>query len=221
MNAPVPGTPRSRAAAVFHIVLCTWLIGLSVLLFVSLRMTGSLAQQDQLDLAQRQQQLLETRLTALAENLQALQALPQAATVTVLQSTRESLEARLAAVEQAVSSLATADDVAALRTAVEQIKARQAAARTSTKALPRTARPAVTAPKAEPLPFRVIGAELRAGQRSILVAPLASSISGPLSADQLQPVLPGESVGAWRLEAIEGQTAVFRSGEQTRRLAIP
>ena len=184
-------------------------------------MTGSLAQQDQLELAQRQQQLLETRLTALAENLQALQALPQAATVTVLQSTRESLEARLAAVEQAVSSLATADDVAALRTAVEQIKARQAAARTSTKALPRTARPAVTAPKAEPLPFRVIGAELRAGQRSILVAPLASSISGPLSADQLQPVLPGESVGAWRLEAIEGQTAVFRSGEQTRRLAIP
>ncbi|MCP5307483.1 MAG: hypothetical protein H6953_18905 [Chromatiaceae bacterium] len=221
MNAPVPGTPRSRAAAVFHIVLCTWLIGLSVLVFVSLQMTGSLAQQDQLDLAQRQQQLLETRLTALAENLQALQALPQAATVTVLQSTRESLEARLAAVEQAVSSLATADDVAALRTAVEQIKARQAAARTSTKALPRTARPAVTAPKAEPLPFRVIGAELRAGQRSILVAPLASSISGPLSADQLQPVLPGESVGAWRLEAIEGQTAVFRSGEQTRRLAIP
>ena len=221
MNAPVPGTPRSRAAAVFHIVLCTWLIGLSVLVFVSLQMTGSLAQQDQLDLAQRQQQRLETRLTALAENLQALQALPQAATVTVLQSTRESLEARLAAVEQAVSSLATADDVAALRTAVEQIKARQAAARTSTKALPRTARPAVTAPKAEPLPFRVIGAELRAGQRSILVAPLASSISGPLSADQLQPVLPGESVGAWRLEAIEGQTAVFRSGEQTRRLAIP
>ena len=221
MNAPVPGTPRSRAAAVFHIVLCTWLIGLSVLVFVSLQMTGSLAQQDQLDLAQRQQQLLETRLTALAENLQALQALPQAATVTVLQSTRESLEARLAAVEQAVSSLATADDVAALRTAVEQIKARQAAARTSTKALPRTARPAVTAPKAEPLPFRVIGAELRAGQRSILVAPLASSISGPLSADQLQPVLPGESVGAWRLEAIEDQTAVFRSGEQTRRLAIP
>lgn len=221
MNALFPGTPRSRAAAVFHIVLCTWLIGLSVLVFVSLQMTGSLAQQDQLDLAQRQQQLLETRLTALAENLQALQALPQAATVTVLQSTRESLEARLAAVEQAVSSLATADDVAALRTAVEQIKARQAAARTSTKALPRTARPAVTAPKAEPLPFRVIGAELRAGQRSILVAPLASSISGPLSADQLQPVLPGESVGAWRLEAIEGQTAVFRSGEQTRRLAIP
>jgi len=221
MNAPVPGTPRSRAAAVFHIVLCTWLIGLSVLVFVSLQMTGSLAQQDQFDLAQRQQQLLETRLTALAENLQALQALPQAATVTVLQSTRESLEARLAAMEQAVSSLTTADDVAALRTAVEQIKARQAAARTSTKALPRTARPAVTAPKAEPLPFRVIGAELRAGQRSILVAPLASSISGPLSADQLQPVLPGESVGAWRLEAIEDQTAVFRSGEQTRRLAIP
>jgi hypothetical protein len=64
--------------------------------------------------------------------------------------------------------------------------------------------------------FRVIGAELRGGLRTVLVAP-----SGSSSADQLQPVLPGESVGPWRLEAIEGQTAVFRSGEQTRRLAIP
>ena len=57
MNAPVPGTPRSRAASVFHIVLCTWLIGLSVLVFVSLQMTGQPWQQDQLDLAQRQQPL--------------------------------------------------------------------------------------------------------------------------------------------------------------------
>jgi len=70
------------------------------------------------------------------------------------------------------------------------------------------------------MPFRVLGVELRAGQRSVSVAPVAAS-SQPPSSDQIQPVMVGESVGAWRLQAIDGQTAVFRSGEQTRRLPIP
>jgi hypothetical protein len=215
MNAPIT-VPRSRAPLVFHLVLLVWLIGLSVLMAVSLRATGTLAPQDQLDAARRQQQLLEARLAELNQNLEALQARPQAATAQALQTTRESLEARIASMEQAMSGHATANDVAALRTDVEQIKTRQAAMRAATETRPRAARPAVTAPKETPIAFRVIGAELRGGLRTVLVAP-----SGSSSADQLQPVLPGESVGPWRLEAIEGQTAVFRSGEQTRRLAIP
>jgi hypothetical protein len=215
MNAPTTA-PRSRATLVFHLVLLAWLIGLSALMAVSLRATGTLAPQDQLDAAQRQQQLLETRLTELSQNLEALQARPQAATAQALQTTRESLEARIASMEQAMSGHATANDVAALRTDMEQIKTRQAAMRASIETRPREVRPAVTAPKEMPMAFRVIGAELRGGLRAVLVAP-----SGSSSANQLQPVLPGESVGPWRLDTIEGQTAVFRSGEQTRRLAIP
>ena len=67
------------------------------------------------------------------------------------------------------------------------------------------------------MPFRVIGSELRAGQRTVSIAPA----SGDLSASQILVVLPGESVGPWRLEDIDRNTAVFRAGEQTRRLAIP
>ncbi|HDY5555716.1 TPA: hypothetical protein RQ718_006754, partial [Pseudomonas aeruginosa] len=68
-----------------------------------------------------------------------------------------------------------------------------------------------------PLPFRVVGAELRAGQRSVSVAP---SI-GDFTPAQLQVLLPGDAVGPWRLQAIEGNTAVFQAGNQTRRVAIP
>ncbi|HCE7161996.1 hypothetical protein ACSERQ_11090, partial [Pseudomonas aeruginosa] len=85
-------------------------------------------------------------------------------------------------------------------------------------AQPRASRPAA-ASKAEPppLPFRVVGAELRAGQRSVSVAPS----TGDFMPAQLQVLLPGDAVGPWRLQAIEGNTAVFQAGNQTRRVAIP
>ncbi|EPB9484127.1 hypothetical protein ACRZHM_000657 [Citrobacter braakii] len=67
------------------------------------------------------------------------------------------------------------------------------------------------------MPFRVIGSELRAGQRTVSVAPAG----GALSASQIQVLLPGESIGHWRLQDIDRNTAVFRAGEQIRRVAIP
>ena len=97
-------------------------------------------------------------------------------------------------------------------------KKRQAAARAAAPAQPRASRPA-TASKAEPqpLPCRVVGAELRAGERSVSVAPA----NGDFTPDQLQVLLPGDAVGPWRLQAVEGNTAVFQAGDQTRRVAIP
>jgi hypothetical protein len=72
-------------------------------------------------------------------------------------------------------------------------------------------------PEPPPLPFRIVGAELRAGQRSLSVAPN----NGNFTPDQLQVLLPGDAVGPWRLQAVEGNTAVFQAGDQTRRMAIP
>ena len=124
----------------------------------------------------------------------------------------------MAQVEQTLSGHAATDDLQALRAEVEQIKARQATARAATPAQSRSpSRPAASKPEPLPLPFRVVGAELRAGQRSVSVAPA----TGAFTADQLQVLLPGDTVGPWRVQAIEGNTAVFRAGEQIRRLAIP
>ncbi|HCK4786500.1 TPA: hypothetical protein N0H43_004891, partial [Pseudomonas aeruginosa] len=72
-------------------------------------------------------------------------------------------------------------------------------------------------PEPPPLPFRIVGAELRAGQRSLSVTPN----NGNFTPDQLQVLLPGDAVGPWRLQAVEGNTAVFQAGDQTRRMAIP
>jgi hypothetical protein len=44
---------------------------------------------------------------------------------------------------------------------------------------------------------------------------------GDFTPAQLQVLLPGDAVGPWRLQAIEGNTAVFQAGNHTRRVAIP
>ncbi|HGI9957911.1 hypothetical protein ACEP1K_19220 [Pseudomonas aeruginosa] len=210
-----PSAQRSTAAVVVQSLLWLWLIGLSVVVALGYQAMNDQADQSRLD---SRLQRLEAQTADLAETIEAIQQRPAVATAADLKDTRQILEARAAQVEQTLSGYAAADDLQALRSEVEQIKARQTAARAAAPAQPRAPRkPAAAKPEPAPLPFRVVGVELRAGQRSVSVAPNA----GDFSPDQLQVLLPGDAVGPWRLQAIEGNAAVFQAGEQTRRVAIP
>ena len=213
MNAPQPAQ-RSTAAVVVQSLMWLWLFGLSV--FVALGYQAMNDQADQERLESRLQRL-EAQATGLAETVEAIQQRPAVATAADLKDTRQILEARAAQVEKSLSAYAAADDLQALRAEVEQVKARQTAARAAAPAQPRTRNKPAAKPEPPPLPFRIVGAELRAGQRSVSVAP---SI-GDFTPAQLQVLLPGDAVGPWRLQAIEGNTAVFQAGNQTRRVAIP
>ena len=207
---------RPTAAVVVQSLLWLWLICLSVLVVLGYQTMSDLADQERLG---TRLQRLEAQVAGLAETTQTLQQRPAAATATVLQDARQALEARIAQFEQALSDRATADDLQALRAEVEQIKVRQTAARAAVPVQPRApGKPDAAKPEPPPpLPFRVVGAELRAGQRSVSVAPGA----GDFTPDQLQVLLPGDAVGPWRLLAIDGNAAVFQADGQVRRLAIP
>lgn len=209
---PTQSLRRPTFTVVVQSLLWLWLIGLSVF-----ALRGHQAINDQAD-----QQRLDTRLQRLEAQVAGLAATmqqqPAAATAAGLQDTRQALEARIAQIEQTMGGHATADDVLALRKEVEQIRARQTTPRATTPAQRRSPSQPVTAkPEPPPLPFRIVGAELRAGQRSLSVAPS----SGDFTPDQLQVLLPGDVVGPWRLQAVEGNAAVFQAGDQTRRVAIP
>ena len=191
-----------------------WLIGLSV--FVALGYQAVNEQVDQ-ELLNSRLQRLEAQAVGLAEAIEAIQQRPTVATAADLKDTRELLEARAAQVEKTLSGYAAADDLQALRTEVEQIKLRQTVARAAAPAQPRSPSRPTAKPEPPPLPFRIVGAELRAGQRSLSVAPSA----GSYTPDQLEVLLPGDALGPWRLQAVEGNTAVFQADDQTRRVAIP
>ena len=209
MNPAPPVSRRLTAAVVLQSLLWLWLLCLSVLMLLGYFGMSELANQQQVNAGQ---QRLETLVNGLAQTTHALQERPAPATAAALQETRQTLEARIAQVEQSLNARASTEDLQALRAEVEQIKAQQAAR----IAEPRPAKVAAK-PVLSPLPFRVIGAELRAGQASVSVAPA----TGDFKANQVQVLLPGDAVGQWRLQAVEGNTAVFQAGEQTRRVAIP
>ena len=216
MNAP-QASRRPAAAVVVQSLLWLWLIGLSVFVALGYQTMNDQADQERLD---SRLQRLEARSAGLVESIEAIQQRPAVATAADLKDTRQVLEARAAQVEKTLSGYAAADDLQALRAEVEQIKARQTAApvpRAAAPAQPRASGKAAAKPEPPPLPFRIVGAELRAGERSVSVAPS----SGDFTPDQLQVLLPGDALGPWRLQAIEGNTAVFQAGDQTRRVAIP
>lgn len=210
MNAP-QSPRRPTAVVVVQSLLWLWVIGLSV--FVALGYQAANDQTDQKRLDSRLQHL-EAQAAGLVD---AIRQRPAVVTAADLRDTRQILEARAAQVEKTLSGYAGADDLQALRAEVEQIKARQTAARAAAPVQQRTPRKPAAQLEPPPLPFRIVGAELRAGQRSLSVAPSV----GEFTPDQLQVLLPGDAVGPWRLQAIEGNTAVFQSGDQTRRVAIP
>jgi hypothetical protein len=191
-----------------------WLIGLSVFVALGYQAVNEQADQNQLD---TRLQRLEAQAMGLAETIDAIQQRPAVATAADLKDTRELLEARAAQFEKTLSGYAAADDLQALRTEVEQIKTRQTVTRAAAPTLPRSPSRPSAKPEPPPLPFRIVGVELRAGQRSLSVAPS----SGDFTPDQLQVLLPGDAFGSWRLQAVEGNSAVFQTGDQTRRVAIP
>ena len=205
---------RPITAVMLQSLMWLWLIGLSV--FVALGYQAVKEQADQERLNFRLQRL-EAQAASLAEAIEAIQQRPAVATAADLKDTRELLEARAAQVEDTLSGYAAAESLQALRVEVEQIKARQSAQRAAAPAQPRAPSRPTAKREPPPLPFRIVGAELRAGQRSLSVAPSA----GSYTSDQLEVLLPGDAVGPWRLQAIEGNAAVFQAGDQTRRVAIP
>jgi len=217
MNAP--RSRRISAAVAVQVLLFCWLLGLSVALALDYRAVHQLGEQVQTSVESQQVLALETRVAELASSIQVLEVKPEPATVAALQDVQQALHARIAQIEQGLTAVVTTDAVQALRDEIEQVKARQAAVRVAPSSAPRRPppKPAVVAPQPEPFPYRVVGVELRAGLRSVLVAP----VTGGFNADQIQVLLPGDVIGVWRLQAIDGDAAVFQSSEQIRRMAIP
>lgn len=226
MNEPLlqpRTTARPRTLSLVIIVQWAWLLGLSILVIAGWRSSID-AEEPQATATTQRSQAIEARLVALEESNQARLVQAPPATQQALQSLRESLEGRLQRLEQQAASEAPDSDLQAMRVEVEALKTQQAALKVALTERAasrhvttpvRAVRP--TAPREEPLPFRVLGVERRAGQLSLSVVPG----EGALAANRILVMLPGESLGKWRLESVAGGTAVFRAGEHVRRLAIP
>ncbi|TKY80230.1 hypothetical protein EDI29_22210 [Pectobacterium polonicum] len=214
-NAPT--RLKRTAAAVSWFLIYAWLSVLTVFIGLSYRAIAELAERKQVDASMQQIHVLEESVTELADSMQVLQTHTLPASTTALRELQQNLENRLAQIEQMQENQASTQAVQTLRDELERLKSQLDVARPSPPTTHSTASPAATAPRKMPFPFRILGLELRAGQRMVSLAPA----SGKLLSNQIQLVSLGETVDQWRLDAIEGDTAIFSRAGQTRRLAIP
>ncbi|UUE10734.1 hypothetical protein NMX13_03845 [Dickeya zeae] len=214
-NAPT--SLKRTAAAISWFLIYAWVSVLTVFISLSYRAIADLAERKQVDASLQQIRVLEESVTELADSMRVLQTHTLPVSATALRELQQHVENRLAQIEQKQENQASTQAVQTLRDEFEQLKSQQAVAIPNTATTSHIARPAATASKKMPFPFRILGLELRAGQRMVSIAPA----SGEPAPTQIQVVLPGETVGQWRLKTIDGDTAIFSHAGQTHRLAIP
>ena len=215
-NTFPPSRPWFRA---FSVVILTLASTLSI---VNTAVLFRYLQQGKADANAHQLQELAQRQESLSRKLDALDDRPAPATAAAMSALRADLNARLTKLEQDHGLADLAQRVDAMQARLDKLqtersnnrKARQAAAR-PVKALP------ATPPLPESPTFRVMGIEIRGGERFVSVL-----VAGDTALNKAHLLRPGDMEGAWKLEAIEDQAAVFRSAQAgaenfTRRLALP
>ena len=106
--------------------------------------------------------------------------------------------------EEADEARALAIDLQTLQTRVNGIETRLEKTRqVASAARPRA--PVVTKPKVPEPPFRVLGVELRGGERFLSITSTAApSLAGA------RLLREGDAEGGWQLQSIEAQAGVFR-----------
>lgn len=209
---PEAGT-QSRAPWVRAAVI-TWLLFISTATVVDHVALSRLSEQTEGSAQGAQVAALENRLAELDKQMeqerQQSAALPQAR----YDADRQALEQRLASIEQAMGERLS-EGLLPLQRRIDQLEARLNQARqvAPKQALPRPSQ-ALKPKAAEPPSFKVLGLELRSGERFVSILPV-----GAEALSQARLLRAGESEAGWLLESIDGRVAVFRSGSEVQRLA--
>ena len=208
-------TERSHRTTLLRVAAVTWLLLISAVVVIDHVILSTRA--DGTDDAVPAMQLseLEAQLAELARELEQQRQEPAALRWERYESERVALDQRLEALEQAVDDRPTID-LQSLQTRIDRLEVRLATVRSAPTA---ASRPPVRAP-ARPRPiepsFRVIGVELRAGERFLSILPTDAAALA-----QARLLRAGETETGWRLEVIEDGGAVFRHGDEVRRLTVP
>ena len=208
-------TERSHRTTVLRVAAATWLLLISAVVVIDHVILSTRA--DRTDDAVPAMQLseLEAQLAELAREIEQQRQEPAALPLGRYESERVALDQRLEALEQAVDDRPTID-LQSLQTRIDRLEVRLATVRSAPTA---ASRPPVRAPArprhVEPS-FRVIGVELRAGERFLSILPTDAAALA-----QARLLRAGETETGWRLEVIEDGGAVFRHGDEVRRLTVP
>ena len=208
-------TERSHRTTLLRVAAATWLLLISAVVVIDHVILSTRADRTEDAVPATQLSELEAQLAELAREIEQQRQEPAALPLGRYESERVALDQRLEALEQALNDRPTVD-LEPLQTRIDRLEVRLANVRSAPTA---ASRPPVRAP-ARPRPiepsFRVIGVELRAGERFLSILPTDAAALA-----QARLLRAGETETGWRLEVIEDGGAVFRHGDEVRRLTVP
>lgn len=214
----MPGTRQHRHSTLMRAATATWLLLISAAAVINHVALSHLTEQVDTPTATARVEALEQRLVEVTEQLAQTPSWPDALPQKRYEIERTALEQRLSTIEQALSSHPTDATLQPLQARLEHLEARLSAPRPAPPAAPRPRLQPPSTPKDTEPPFRVMGAELRGGEQFLSILP-ANSNEHTLA--QIRLLRPGEVESGWYLERVEGDTATFRHGDDTRRLPVP
>lgn len=215
MTPTMPGTAQPRRATLLRVAAVTWVLLISAGVVINHVALTKLADQDEASTVSTRIAGLEHRLAEFSQDTEQERRRPAALPQSRYDADREAFDRRLSALEQSLGEPAAADALQPLQARIEQLEARIVARAAPRAPVARSVVPAAPPKPAEP-PFRVAGVELRAGERFLSILPVEGDALG-----QVRLLRPGEEEAGWLLTAVEGDSAVFQHGTDTRRLTVP
>ncbi len=211
-EAPYERTPRTRW---FRTAAAFWLLLISAAALINSIGLSRLAEQIQGSAQDAQANALGLRVADLEQQAEADKRRPVPISHTEFATARQALDERMTRLEKAEEARALAVDLQTLQGRVNRIEARLEKIRqVAPAARPRA--PVVMRPKVPEPPFRVLGVELRGGERLLsITSTAAASLAGA------RLLREGDVEGGWQLQSIEAQAGVFQVSGQTQRVAVP
>lgn len=201
-----------------------WLIVLSSLSLINLAMLAEKDQATKSSEYDRQFQQLFAQLAVFTEQLNSEQQQPTVSQAD-LTNVQQELYGRIQALSEQLNQFALKKDVAELQNRIttnneridkleDDISTLSVQIHSLNTTQPKTKTVAKGSVVYTP-PFQVLGAELRGGERMLVILP-----KGKNSIDSVQLIGAGQSYSNWQLQSFNSKTAVFTVGNKTRRLAI-
>lgn len=215
MTFPQAPSERSSRTRWLKIAAAFWLLLISALALINSVGLSRLAEQTQSSAQDAQVNALGLRVADLELQANADKRRPAPISQAEFANARQALDERMTRLEEAEETRALAVDLQTLQTRVNGIETRLEKTRpVAAAARPRA--PVATKPKVPEPPFRVLGVELRGGERFLSITSTAAvSLAGA------RLLREGDAYGDWQLQSIEAQAGVFQVNGQTQRVAVP
>lgn len=215
MTFPQAPSERHSRTRWLKIAAAFWLLLISAVALINSVGLSRLAEQTQSSAQDAQVNALGLRVADLERQVDADKRRPAPISQAEFANARQALDERMTRLEEAEEARALAVDLQTLQARVNGIETRLEKARqVASAARPRI--PVATKPKVPEPPFRVLGMELRGGERFLSIT---STAAGSLAGARL--LREGDAEGGWQLQSIEAQAGVFQVNGQTQRVAVP